>query len=53
MNAAMDVAAIMRENAVADAVAEADIYVAYGRYQQALNLLARLPKPTPTTPPQC
>jgi len=28
------------ENAVSDAIAEADIYVAYGRYQQALTLLA-------------
>jgi len=28
------------ENSVSDAIAEADIYVAYGRYQQALTLLA-------------
>ena len=35
------------ENAVSDAIAEADIYVAYGRYQQALNLLASASKADP------
>ncbi len=38
------------ENAVADAVAEADIYVAYGRFQQAINLLESAVKSDPSNP---
>jgi pilus assembly protein FimV len=38
------------ENAVADAVAEADIYVAYGRFQQAINLLQSAVKSDPSNP---
>ena len=40
----------VEENAVADAVAEADIYVAYGRYQQALNLLDTAAQSNPDDP---
>ena len=40
----------VEENPVADAVAEADIYVAYGRYQQALNLLETAAKTSPDDP---
>ncbi len=40
----------VEENPVADAVAEADIYVAYGRYQQALNLLETAAKTNPDDP---
>ena len=40
----------VEENAVADAVAEADIYVAYGRYQQALNLLDAAAQTNPDDP---
>ena len=38
------------ESVVADAVAEADIYVAYGRYQQALNLLDTAAQTDPDDP---
>ena len=38
------------ESAVADAVAEAEIYVAYGRYQQALNLLESAAQTDPDDP---
>ncbi len=40
----------VEESAVADAVAEADIYVAYGRYQQALNLLDAAAQTNPDDP---
>jgi pilus assembly protein FimV len=40
----------VEEGAVADAVAEADIYVAYGRYQQALNLLDAAAQTNPDDP---
>lgn len=38
------------ENATSDAIAEAEIYVAYGRYQQALNLLATAAKTDTSNP---
>ena len=37
-----------QENPVADAIAEADIYIAYGRYQQAIDLLAAATKAEPS-----
>ena len=40
----------LEETVIADALAEADIYVAYGRYQQALDLLERASKADPTSP---
>lgn len=39
--------AYAQENPIADAIAEADIYIAYGRYQQALDLLAAATKAEP------
>ena len=40
----------VEETVISDALAEADIYVAYGRYQQALDLLERASKADPTSP---
>ena len=37
------------ESAVADAIAEADIYLAYGRYQQALDVLESVAKTDPNS----
>lgn len=38
------------EGVVADAIAEADIYIAYGRHQQALNLLEAAAQSNPDDP---
>ncbi len=53
-NAATDVSkpvgeATAVDSAVADAIAEADIYLAYGRYQQALDVLESVAKTEPNS----